>query len=81
MTYNPKMPRIYDQPNHPQYGPVRRLWVVLVQLGMLEAAERWSAAHDCPWDESLAIQIEHHPHVPESHYQRAAIYGLMEGWV
>jgi hypothetical protein len=74
-------PRIFDEPNHPQYGPVRRMWVVLVQLDMLNAAERWSAHHNCPWDESLALQIEHHPHVKESAYQRAMIGNLLEGWI
>lgn len=28
--------RIFDNPNHPQYGPVRRMWVILAQLDVLD---------------------------------------------
>ena len=28
-------PRIYDNPNHKHYGPVRRMWVILAGLDLL----------------------------------------------
>lgn len=43
--------RIYDNPSHPQYGVVRRLWVILAQLGMLEHAD---SLLEQPWDLALA---------------------------
>lgn len=46
--------RIYDNPNHPQYGPVRRMWVVLSQLDLLEAAERFATERGDNWDDYLA---------------------------
>lgn len=73
--------RIFDNPNHPQYGPVRRMWVVLVQLDLLEAAERWSKHGIVPWDEWLAIQLDENRHVKESAYQRHLVCILCEGWI
>ena len=77
--------RVFDDPNHPQYGPIRRAWVVLVQLDLLDAAERMSA-HGVSrglmtWDACMARSIAENPHVRESRWQRAFIYQLMEGWV
>lgn len=46
--------RIFDNPNHPQYGPVRRMWVVLVQLDLLNAAEEWGNRQRVTWDSGLA---------------------------
>ena len=48
-----KTKRVYDDPNHPRYGPVRRLWVILVGLGMLEAAEELYPPRVLSWDLSL----------------------------
>lgn len=74
--------RIFDNPNHPQYGPVRRMWIVLVQLDLLNAAERRDQSDPSilPWDEWLALVIEKNPHKRESAYQRMLVYVLMEGW-
>lgn len=47
--------RIFDNPNHPQYGPVRRMWIVLVQLDLLTEAEHIELRK--PWDEALASFI------------------------
>lgn len=46
--------RIFDNPNHPQYGPVRRMWIMLVQLDLLDQVEAGVAFRDEPWDERLA---------------------------
>lgn len=37
-----QMKRIFDNPNHPNYGPVRRLWIMLEQL-FPEGVERFEA--------------------------------------
>lgn len=72
--------RIYDNPSHPQYGPIRRMWVVLTQLGLLDAAERWGYHNQVDWDKHLAKVLAAHKQ-PESMAQRNFIYVLMEGWV
>lgn len=74
------MKRIFDDPNHPQYGPVRRMWVVLVQLDLLNAAERYGTYRRMPWDEMLAGQLLARPTVRESIHQRGIIGILLEGW-
>lgn len=75
--------RIYDNPNHPHYGPVRRMWVVLVQLDLLSAAEKYSRYYKekggVSWDQNIAGKIAHG--YPESYAQREFIYTLMEGWI
>lgn len=70
--------RIFDDPDHPQYGPVRRMWVVLVQLDMLDAAERWSKHNPLTWDKLVAANCNHHGEAPS---QRMFIATLLEGWV
>lgn len=50
---------IYENPNHPNYGPVRRLWVVLAQLGMLEKAEEVFYLRMQPWDVALSMNLDH----------------------
>lgn len=76
-------PRIYDNPRHPQYGPVRRMWVVLAQLDMLNAAERYSRhytfAGGFAWDANLAGMVANG--TPESVAQRHFIGTLLEGWL
>jgi len=58
---------IYDNPNHPQYGPVRRMWMIFTQLDLLRAAE-----HCMPgWDRRLAEMIVEGN--PESAAQRATL--------
>lgn len=44
--------RIFDNPNHEHYGPVRRLWIMLAQLDLLDTAERRPTV--APWDETLS---------------------------
>lgn len=51
--------RIFDNPNHPQYGPVRRMWVILKQLDLISSGERYpDSVSGRSWDESLALRIE-----------------------
>ncbi len=49
--------RIYDNPDHPHYGPVRRLWVMLAGLDMLDFAGTWRDAAGYTWDESVSLLI------------------------
>lgn len=48
--------RVFDNPNHPHYGPVRRTWVILAGLGV--ESERYDDAyarrHDTWWDSCMA---------------------------
>lgn len=45
--------RIFENPNHPYYGPVRRLWVILVQLDLLKAAGTIMTKRGDLWDDHL----------------------------
>lgn len=71
--------RIFNDPDHPQYGPVRRMWVILAQLGMLKAAERYSRHYGLRWDILLAAEVR--ARKTEDEAQRAMLLRLMEGWV
>jgi len=66
--------RIFDNPNHPHYGPVRRMWIVLVQLDLLAAAERWGQG-TMPWDRALAGLVEE---IGESPAQRWVLRHIMK---
>lgn len=49
--------RIWEQPNHKHYGPVRRLWIMMAQLDTLEPADRaWPGV---PWDTALCNLLGH----------------------
>jgi hypothetical protein len=72
--------RIYDNPNHPRYGPVRRLWIILVQLDLLEEADciKWhDEGVDHKWDEALAYLLDHSI-VNESHLQAEILRRILE---
>lgn len=47
--------RIFDNPRHPQYGPVRRMWVILMQLGI--DADRYVHEGEPSWDKYLAGRV------------------------
>jgi hypothetical protein len=51
--------RIYDDPKHPQYGPVRRLYVMLLQLWADIGIERMETVYRDQyrtyWDIDLAF--------------------------
>lgn len=68
------MARIFDDPNHQHYGPVRRLWVILVQLNLLEDAESYGGV--VPWDEWCACLME--MALSESYAQRIILSRLLE---
>ena len=52
--------RIYDDPNHPEYGPVRRMWVILVQLDLADKIDRhtYGGGAEAPWDVELARTVK-----------------------
>ena len=64
---------IYDNPNHPQYGPVRRLWVILVQLDLLEVADE-PGLFRSSWDDALAKIVQNHD---ESSAQSAVLDAIL----
>lgn len=72
--------RIFDDPTHPQYGPVRRLWVILVQLDLLKTAEKWRDDIGDTWDHSLAHRLEYFDY-SESMAQRIVLHRILEGHV
>ena len=37
--------RIFNNPNHPQYGPIRRMCVILSHLDMLDELDKWYENH------------------------------------
>lgn len=47
------MERIYDNPNHPHYGPVRRQWVILKGLGLGDIDGAYYAEWGINWDTHL----------------------------
>lgn len=63
--------RIFDNPNHPQYGPVRRMWVILVQLDLLVAADRLMTDRGDDWDHHLTRLIR--MGLSESYSQRIVL--------
>lgn len=72
--------RIYDDPSHPQYGPVRRMWVILAQLDMLDAADKYDREHsgNRSWDSWLAHLIASNPGDSESRFQRRGLKYFLE---
>ena len=52
------MTRIYDDPNHPHYGPVRRQWVIFAGLGLLGIDEAYFAEWGIRWDAHLAHHLD-----------------------
>ena len=57
------MSRIFDQPDHRNYGPVRRMHVMLLQVyadvGLDGLEEQYEEAYITTWDDSLSWFIEH----------------------
>lgn len=69
--------RIFDNPNHPAYGPVRRMWIILVQLDLLGSAEHYrSLGGNVTWDEAIAHRVARG--MPESTAQRQVLSIIME---
>lgn len=55
------MTQIYNQPNHPNYGAHRRMWVIINQLvDNFEAfEEEVQKEFEAPWSEVYEIQLNH----------------------
>jgi len=70
--------RIFDDPDHPQYGPVRRLWVVLAQLDLFDFAELYRDLVDETWDQSLASYVR--LGYGEAMAQRIVLYSIMSSY-
>lgn len=69
--------RIFDDPNHMFYGPVRRLWIILAQLNLLEVADQWNNGwDDGRWDEALANRLA--LGLNESRVQRMILHAILE---
>lgn len=52
--------RIYDQPNHPQYGPVRRAHLILMYLygdNLAKIEPNYRAYTGVCWDDDLAFEV------------------------
>lgn len=46
-----KRTRIFDSPSNHNYGPTRRMWVILSQLNILDSLDTWySANRTYTWD-------------------------------
>lgn len=52
--------RIFDNPNHIHYGPVRCMWIMLAQLDLLDLADNNAVAThlDKHWDEWISWSID-----------------------
>lgn len=68
--------RIFDNPNHPQYGPVRRCWIVMVQLDLLGQDAAYEAEHRTTWDACMADAIANHD-IAESAICRIVIWRML----
>lgn len=54
------MSRIYDDANHPSYGPVRRCWVMLVGMfgtDLTAVDNLFYQEWGCHWDEHIHIMM------------------------
>ena len=68
--------RIFDNPNHPKYGPVRRCWIVLVQLDLLGQDAAYEAEYRTTWDHCMADAIANHD-LSESQMCRIIIWRML----
>lgn len=73
------MSRIYDDPNHPTYGPVRRAWVILAglygdELGAMDTLyfQEWGSR----WDTDLHVAMTEQDRT-ESEALRRCIWKVM----
>lgn len=68
--------RIYDDPNHRHYGPVRRLWVVLAMLYGFDLKDV-DKVHGSPWDIAMSGYL--HQNVPENVAHKTVLYRILKG--
>lgn len=70
---------IYDDPNHPQYGPVRRLHLKLMELfadvDLTAVEQRYEAGIGKDWTEVVASSIAMGVH--EAHVARSTISTML----
>lgn len=50
--------RVFDNPSHAGYGPVRRTWVILAGLGVLELDGQYRQEYGHAWDSCMAGALE-----------------------
>lgn len=50
------MKRVFDDPNHPAYGPARRVWIMLAGLDLLAEGtdQAYRDNYGVAWDECMA---------------------------
>lgn len=73
--------RVFDDPNHRHYGPIRRMWVVLAQLCLLEDADLSGPPDNPTWDIHMAAMLTDHPAIPESTHQVVFLHNLMTAYL
>lgn len=67
--------RIYDNPDHPNYGPIRRMWVILAQLDMLDIVVKHPAG---TWDQWYSLILNNlHDNMGESWCARMILRQLI----
>jgi len=50
--------RIIDHPNHPSYGPIRRMWVILIQLDLIKNEDWFEEFHGLDWETMLCAGLK-----------------------
>lgn len=63
---------IIDNPNHPHYGPVRRLWVMLKQLDLMDFLDQYVFGLDETWEEALISYLN--TGITEAQAQRIVLF-------
>lgn len=63
------MARLFDDPNHKHYGPIRRLWIMLAQLDLLDAADH---ACDGDWPGEMSVMLA--SNLEEKFAQRVVLF-------
>lgn len=73
------MSRVYDDPNHPYYGPARRCWVILVGLfsDLTALDESYQQEGGWAWDEHLAYDLTNG--VEERRALRKIVWRCLDG--
>jgi hypothetical protein len=72
--------RIYDDSNHPHYGPARRLWVVMAQLDLLKYDSEIKDKFDgMNWDEILSKELTDRSYLTEAQAQCGLLHFILNG--
>lgn len=74
---DPSSPRIYDDPNHPYYGPVRRMWTMLQNIWSIDYAKYDKMFYDQSpvgyWDQEM---ISYFPEFKEHEAHRQLMFDI-----